>query len=349
MALSHCHQLLKVGGQIVIGELTNDMDHVGLIFKTLPEWRSFEHGREEETPITTEELYERLQLAGFACPHISVASKKNGQGAKSSMTVATKPHSANLSQRLASILIIEPSCSANAHALIVAIKKLASNNNIHVDLMDLAGASLLAAQGKLAKENLAVISLVDWMEPSLASCNKEAFEGLQKVLLRSSKIIWVGCGTMENGIRDPDTCAISGLLRCVRSENVNLRLHEIHLQKRPVEQSTDAASIILRVAQESYNTVDEFRFEEEIVEIGGTLSIPRLVDDEHFNRMLQTQGKTPKPELQPLLQHKRQLELTIDKPGLLDSLYFVDDKTWISDLPDDNVEVDVRANGVNTR
>ena len=54
-------------------------------------------------------------------------------------------------------------------------------------------------------------------------------------------------------------------------------------------------------------------------------------------------------ELQPFNQVDRPLSLTIESPGLLDTLYFEDDKGATTSLLDDQVEIKVEATGVNFR
>jgi NADPH:quinone reductase-like Zn-dependent oxidoreductase len=64
---------------------------------------------------------------------------------------------------------------------------------------------------------------------------------------------------------------------------------------------------------------------------------------------LQTLGKIQPPEAQPLLQLGRPLKLTIGKPGQLDTLHFVSDLICEKPLPDDEVEVEIKANSVNRK
>ena len=77
------------------------------------------------------------------------------------------------------------------------------------------------------------------------------------------------------------------------------------------------------------------------------LTVPRLFDEEHLNRTLQTIGVTPQPEPQPLSSINKPLALAVGRPGLLDSLYFIDNDTVLAPLAADEVLIDVKAAALN--
>lgn len=348
MTLANCHRLLKPGGKLVIGELTCSIDHFGLVFGTLPGWWLSEDGREGGPLITQNEWHRRLQLADFTGLDVAVAVKDTYEVAKLSMMVSTKPASIMASPPLRKLLVVKPTpASEIGDALGGTISRCFADSKVRIELTSLEAASSMALQGQLSKPGIGVVSLLECDEPVFARCRKETFEAIRNIILHSSKLFWVTCSASPNGTRDPDSCAISGLFRTAKSENPRLSLHELHLRKRPASQSADAASIIARVVQNVYSSNEEQEYEDEIVEVGGMLSVPRLMDDEYLNRTIQTLGTVPQPELQLLLQANRPLELTVGKPGLLDTLHFIDDDRIATRLPDDHVEVQVHVNALN--
>ena len=148
-------------------------------------------------------------------------------------------------------------------------------------------------------------------------------------------------------MRDPESCAISGLFRAAKSENGRLFLQELHLRKRDRSESADAAKIISRVVASTWTADEEAEYEDEIVEANNVLTVPRLFDEECLNRTLQTIGITPQPEPQPLPSITRPLTLAIGKPGLLDTLYFADNASVLAPLEADEVLIDVKAAALN--
>lgn len=215
--------------------------------------------------------------------------------------------------------------------------------------MDLETASTQAKDGDYMKPGLSVISFLESDDHVFARCSQDSFEAIRNVIVKSTKLLWVTCHAAEDGTRNPESCAISGLFRTAKSENGRLFLQELHLRKRARWESADAAAIIGRVVESAWATAESAEYEDEIVEANGMLTIPRLFDEEHVNRNLQTLGITPQPEPQPLSSISRQLTLNIGKPGLLDTLHFVNDDDVTQPLAADEVLIDVKAAALNQK
>ncbi|KAJ8066800.1 hypothetical protein OCU04_004187 [Sclerotinia nivalis] len=82
----------------------------------------------------------------------------------------------------------------------------------------------------------------------------------------------------------------------------------------------------------------------EYVEIGGVLSIPRLVPDNLFTRQLQMK---PQQSCMRLFQNSPPLKMIVESPGLLDSFHFVEDRDVSRPLANDEVEIQTQAIGMN--
>ena len=107
-------------------------------------------------------------------------------------------------------------------------------------------------------------------------------------------------------------------------------------------ESAEAANIIGGVIRSTREVDEDAESEDEIVAANGVLIIPRLLDEEHLNRTLQTIGVTRKPEPQALaITHP--LALAVGRPGLLDSLYFLDNDSVLAPLKAHEVLIDVKA------
>lgn len=221
--------------------------------------------------------------------------------------------------------------------------------NINVDVLDLKTAASRATAGDLLKPGLGVVSLLESDEHVFARCDKDSFEAIRSVILHSTKLLWVTCHAEEDGLRNPESCAISGLFRAAKSENGRLFLQELHLMNRERSESADAAKIIGRVVESTWAADENAEVEDEIVEANGILTVPRLFDEEHMNRTLQTMHALPQPEPQSLSTISQPLRLAVGKPGLLDSLYFEDDQSVLEPLAADEVLIDVKAAALNQK
>ena len=345
VTLSNCFKLLKPGGKIVIGELTWSQDCIGIAFGTLPGWWLSEDGRTGGPLMTPAEWDQRLRSSGFTGLDEVVAAKDSLGDAKLSMMVSSKPLSTKTTGP-EHIVVVCPSQSSHLGTAI-ASEMQAIFPQLRLELVDLKAASDKAKAGDLLNPGLSVVSLLESDDHVFARCSEDTFEAIRTVILGSNKLLWVTCHNTKDGTRSPESCAISGLFRAAKSENGRLLLQELHLCKRAPSESADAVKIIGRVVESSWAAMEPAEHEDEIVEADGLLTIPRLFDEEHMNRTLQNLGVTPHPEPQPLSSISRPLTLGISKPGLLDTLHFVDDDKVLSLLATDEVLIDVGAAAVN--
>lgn len=345
ITLANCFKLLKPGGKLVVGELTYSQACTGLLFGTLPGWWLSEDGREGGPLMTQTEWHRRLQFSGYSGLDLVVAAKDTLGDDKLSMMVSSKP-SNNKTTGLRQIVIIEPRLTSDVGMdVAVALKKVFPD--ISLEFVDLKTASSRATAGEFLKPGLSVISLLESDEHVFARCSRDSFEAIRSLILHSTKLLWVTCHASKDGMRSPESCAISGLFRAAKSENDRLFLQELHLQKRDRSEAADAANVIGRVVTSAWAADEHAEYEDEIVEANDVLTVPRLFDEEFLNRTLQNIGVTPKPEPQPLSTITQPLTLAIGKPGLLDTLHFVDNTTLLAPLAADEVLIDVKTAALN--
>lgn len=347
VTLANCFKLLKPGGKLVIGELTYSQDCVGLAFGTLSGWWLSEDGRKGGPLMTQAEWHRRLQESGYSGLDMAVGAKDTLGDAKLSMMVSSKPLNGTTND-LQKVVVIQPRLASHV-GMEISAKLKDVFPHVSLEFVDMNRASSRAVAGDFLVPGLSVISLLESDEHIFARSSKDSFEAIRNIILYSAKLLWVTCHGSQDGTRSPESCAISGLFRAAKSENRRLFLQELHLQKRERAESADAAKIIRRVVTGAWTANEDAEYEDEIVEVNGILTIPRLFDEEHMNRTLQTIGDTPQPEPQSLSSISRPLALSIDKPGLLDSLYFADDTTVLAPLAADEILIDVKAAAVNQK
>ena len=345
VTLANCFKLLKPGGKLVVGELTYSQDCIGLAFGTLPGWWLSEDGRQGGPLMKQAEWDHRLQSSGFSGLDLVVEAKDTLGDAKLSMMVSSKPIASKTTE-LRQVVVIEPRLISDAGMEVVAALKIVFSH-VDIEFLDLETASSRATAGEFLKPGLSVISLLESDEHVFARCSKDSFEAIRNVTLHSNKLLWVTCHTSKEGMRSPESCAVSGLFRAAKSENGRLFVQELHLQKRDKSEAADAAGIIGRVVTSTWATDKDKDYEDEIVEANGVLTIPRLFDEEHLNRTLQNIGVKPQPEPQPLSSINRPLKLAVGRPGLLDTLHFVHDTTVLALLAPDEVRIEVKAAALN--
>lgn len=170
--------------------------------------------------------------------------------------------------------------------------------------------------------------------------HEEQFTAIKNLLTtKDVSVVWPTSGALWQ-VEEPGQAVVLGLARTARSENDRLRL---------VVLDTDVDASATDVAAASLQALDPTIDEDEIAAREGDLLIPRLVADDNLNsRIPGGAGHETRPE--SLYQDGRPLALRIGRPGMLDSLYWSEDREIIeSALEDDALEIAVKASAINFR
>ena len=193
------------------------------------------------------------------------------------------------------------------------------------------------------------IVLIGPQESVLREPQAEEFASLKRVFLESEGVLWITQG-VYSGRGNPDPNLVLGLVRTIRAEQGDTKIHTLDLDTEnvisPEKRSVLFTSMLKRIFETSED--GDTQLENELVERGGVLMIPRLVKDKTLN----SHGSLPVPqeiESQLFHQPRRPLKAEIKTPGLLDSIYFIGDESISSNLGDGEVEVAVKASGLNFR
>nr|ASK38717.1 polyketide synthase [Paecilomyces divaricatus] len=177
----------------------------------------------------------------------------------------------------------------------------------------------------------------------LSHPDQHSFETLKRILVAGGRgVLWVVRGATGPA---PTSSLATGLLRTIRSETdddrpiVSLDLDASH----PLSAESAAQSIFSAFRHRFVSPGGSH--EVEYAERDGILRIPRVVESSLVNHEIVSSLRPAVAEDQPFFQPGRPLELTVGTPGRLDSLYYVD-RSCISELPSDYVEIEVKAIGL---
>ena len=169
--------------------------------------------------------------------------------------------------------------------------------------------------------------------------------GALKNLFNESKgVLWVTRGA-SCGTTNPDLSLVSGFLRTLRIET-GLPLIHLDLDPLPTSASSFQATKVAQVYKSSFldnNTELEF------VERGGVLMIPRHMEDDRSGTHIASRLGNSSPEIAEVPQKDRPLRLQIGQLGLLDTFFFDDDNRGEAKMPDDYIEIEVKATALNFR
>ncbi len=175
----------------------------------------------------------------------------------------------------------------------------------------------------------------------LTRLTTESFAGLKR-LTQAAGVLWI-----TGGLLSPDAGLVRGLARTLRAEFQINRFVSLAIDdwSMPGDELLD---VVRRVTEQSFNAeCASAEYDREFALNGGVLMIPRLVRDNFTNQDLATETRNGSKYLQPFYQKDRSLRLTITSPGFLETLSFVDDDRLALTLPDNEIEIEVKASGLN--
>jgi NADPH:quinone reductase-like Zn-dependent oxidoreductase len=199
-------------------------------------------------------------------------------------------------------------------------------------------------------ENKVCILVDDSESPVLVTADAARFEGLKDVCTRSKGVLWLTRGGLD-ACASPLASLASGFLRSLRQEYSGKRLGTLDLDPSQPMWTAESVKSITEVFKSFFDqSALEPATDYEFAERDGVIHIPRYVKDNQRNKAVFGQpAAAPEPRLERFLQSDRPLRLTIGTTGLLDTLAFDDDPSAAEPLPDDFVEVEPRAFGINFR
>ncbi|KAM7199140.1 putative polyketide synthase [Rhypophila sp. PSN 637] len=184
--------------------------------------------------------------------------------------------------------------------------------------------------------------------------SESKFEQVKQLLLQGKKVFWV---TFQGSASsNPVLAAIknmaTGLARVARRENPYLRLITVDVQDeiRPcvIQALTKVALCSFFEFHDALRS-EEFEY---MMHSGGQLFIPRVVPDDQFSRFAESRGSDSSRNGSLVetkyLDKDRPLMFSVQVPGLLNSIRFVDNEDMTNKpLGAQEVQVEARAHGVN--
>lgn len=188
------------------------------------------------------------------------------------------------------------------------------------------------------------ISLLEFENSLLYQIESEEYVALKHICLMTNGIIWISQSSLAG---NPTSSMINGLARTLRYE---------HPQKKFVTLTIQEPYDLGRAVDSIYNVLDATTTmpiracEPEFKDIDGTLHINRVLQHYSFDTYLAGKEKKTSVKLAPFGEDsRRSLKLTLATPGVLSSFQFADDTNCSMPLGQDEVEIRVKASGLNFR
>ncbi|CAA9961740.1 hypothetical protein PTMSG1_05117 [Pyrenophora teres f. maculata] len=352
--LQYVKKLLRPGGKLIMGETTN-LDNVrdGLVFGLLPgwwlrkeQWWSTNEEYQDQGPLLTEEQWARvLPEAGFSGLEMVFRDHEQQPHHRVSIlvsSVAEEPVESLLSLRGPTNILINSS-SGNQKALAEDLQKNIANRTecaVPPEIIDFHTAS-----DKDFKDTT-VISLLELDGSVLSKIGELDFEIVKRLCLGSQLVLWLN-GDASPEARDPEADIAIGFGRTVCSERGDQNFINLSLERptQRLHQCADATLRVLRNACSSFDRVQESEYSEK----NGVVRIPRVVPMAYLNDLIIERSRQPDDQTYVVGDKgpTPRFNLTIETPGLLDTLYYAEPLDSHADLKEGEVEIEVRATSLN--
>ena len=333
-------------------------DHIrtGFVFGLLPEWwhgTSSTDNQDSDSPdfrkaekrpgmsesLSSDRWHDLLSQNSFSGGDLVLRDYQDESCHQTNVIVSTAVNSSAvfLSARHVSILIEDDSIIQKKFACDLQ-QRLETIKDLSIDTI-----SLQAAVSTENSSSIFFISLLEIQRPFLQDLDTDRYRTLQRLLCSARDLLWV----IQAPKKSPEYGMVAGLSRCLRSENSNLRFITLSLESLG---NPNAIFQVENVFTLFKSAISQFRenYESDFVERDGTICISRLVEATSLNRIVDSKIK---PQQHKTLEfgHGTPLKLTIETPGLLDSLCFIQDESCADPLAVNEIEVEVKAVGLNLR
>ncbi|KAH9866810.1 hypothetical protein J1614_008503, partial [Plenodomus biglobosus] len=329
--LTFLKRLLKPGGQLVFSEPTNQrMASTSGIFGVLPGWWLATEDYRKSGPLLPQQGWnEALLLAGFDEPHVTLADDFE-ETHLTSLIVSRLPSDTARSHHISTAILVETSRQ----------KELAETLRLQLSTecqCDIISADSFAAN---ASTHERLISFLELDTTIFSKLTDTQFAFVQHIVRSCKQVVWVStkCGTRPDS---PEAAMVSGFAKTITRENPSQSFVCLNLNSAP------DAEVIMRVLNE-FRSIPPVLAETDLLEEGGLVYIPRLIEAPDLNRLRDSTLHQCGPESTETEDIEDPVELRF-MPGQLGSFHFGSDASVKLPLAQGEVLVQVKAAGINFR
>ncbi|KAJ5822474.1 hypothetical protein N7447_004814 [Penicillium robsamsonii] len=327
--LSSLHALLAPGGKCILWGPSLGDSALQTIVRLLPGWS----GVIDATP-TWQRL---LGQAGFEPSNFQLKESLNSSGYQGEVVMVTAKADTTTDSPAEVVLYSATSPPEDWQQTL--------QHSLPADVV--SRISVVSSLADVDSEDKVCLILDEFVQPILENPSVEQFHHLQHVLSSCRATMWVSRGAQGNA-EDPRGSLHQGLLRTLRCENTLRQYVSVDLDPNTPVWSPSSATKIGQILRNTLTTSSFHLPETEYTVRDSVVQISRVYGDEQEAQLVGT-TKPQAPELRPWSTPGQNIRLGVATPGLLNSLVFTEDPTIEETLPEDWVEIEPRAFGLNFR
>ena len=339
-SLQNVRKLLKPGGKLVLIEnIRSDILGSDFAFSTLSDsWMSTKIPRERSPCLSEIQWHHLLITHGFS-DDFAFPDYRDPECQEGSIIIATAIGELPLAEHAYKVrVIVDPESSIQA-----GVARRISELHENTDTIDIKLPVVSEmAESTWSKEDV-VVFLPELERRFLYTMGEIELKAMQSILRHTRSMVWVGVNDIVS-VDGPLSNLVIGLARAVCTEVVDLSFATALLENhKDVNLWAHQISGILDKSRFNLGKLHELEFVEE----KGMLMIDRVQETDSMNHHLHVKSHTVSTSRD--LCECPPLALSISNPGFLDSFLFVEDSMQSMDLQSDELEIEVKAVGVNFR
>lgn len=185
------------------------------------------------------------------------------------------------------------------------------------------------------------ICLAELENSMLANVDEAVWSKFRGLAYNSQGVLWVTSGAAMETTR-PFGCLMVGLSRAIRNENANVSLATLDTDPNACVELSAAAIHSVSLNHSTGDSMDH-----EFAARNGTVFVPRVTKSPNVNKQLLSYESKGELEQISFTGCGRPLKLTIKTPGLLDTFQWQGDELYYEPMPEDWIEIEVKAVGLN--
>lgn len=174
----------------------------------------------------------------------------------------------------------------------------------------------------------------------LCDIDHKQWHAIRALTERDCKILWITAGAQMQ-VTNPQGALINGMARVIRAENPSAALTILDVEDVSNAHAREAIKKLL------HDVNDKSVKEAEYVERSGVIYTSRVLLDGPVNTAQREDSQGGEFETQHLHEHPSCVRMVCERPGILESLNFVEVAEGDLALEDDFVEIDMHAAGLN--
>lgn len=333
-ALKNIRRLLKLGGILLVVDVSNPKLYINMLFGTLPGWWQAEEEDRHDNPTLSQQQWDAaLKEAQFSGAELNTAEAGPYGVIATHATWSPPKDGPKLS-----VALVAKSDDFEPH-LVESIRKQA-NFDVHT--------------GKLTDiraESSVVVVLDDGPVSVLESVTSDDFDAIKTMVSAAEGIAWITRSRSTKSPLPSQSSMVVGLARVVRSENPNLPFVTVEMDSAETAYESRRVAVVVAMVRHVQSMTQGRRSGNEDMEFfekDGILCVTRLLNHDRASLYASEVVVESQPQLSPFSNAQQLKELDVQAPGNVGSICWVDRGLRMPSPEPDELVIEAKAFGINS-